>query len=78
MNFKKAINYEQLKDFFESKGFIVKSGHGGVVFTSQYGHSLAIFQPWKDSNMIYLDSTSPAKAGLQAFQREFPERCKLA
>ena len=55
MNFKKAINYDELKVFFESKGFSVKSESGGVVFSSPYGYHIAVSQSRKDEDMIYLD-----------------------
>ena len=77
MNFKKAINYDELKVFFESKGFSVKSESGGVVFSSPYGYHIAVSQSRKDEDMIYLDCNLINTVGLQNFIREWPKGTNL-
>ncbi len=77
MNFKKAIKYEELKDFFESKGFCVTSEEGDFVFTTPFGEYFAISQPWKDSDMIHLDGKFLYSFGLPDFIREWPQGINL-
>lgn len=77
MNFKKAINYKELKDFFESKGFKVTSESGDLFFTSPFGYYFSIIQPWKDSDMIYLDGHLLYPFGLPELKREWPQGINL-
>ena len=72
MNFKKAINFSELQSFFLEKGFSVVSESGDIVITSPHGYYISISQPWKDSDMIYLDCNLINEIGLRDFIREWP------
>ncbi len=77
MNFKKAINYSALESFFIEKGFSIASESGDIVITSPYGYYIAISQPWKDSDMIFLDCNLISEIGLRDFIREWPNVTNL-
>ena len=77
MNFKKAINYSALESFFIEKGFSIASESGDIVITSPYGYYIAISQPWKDSDMIFLDCNLISEIGLRDFIREWPNGTNL-
>lgn len=72
MNFKKAINYSSLEKFFLGKGFSIVSESGDIVITSPNGYYIAISQPRKDSDMIYLDCNLINEIGLRDFIKEWP------
>ena len=73
MNLKKMIDYDDLKCFFESKGFTVKSEFGAIIFTSPSGVNFGISLDPVKKEMIYLDCNLLYTAGLPNFPREWTE-----
>ena len=56
MDFKKAIRFEELKEFFEEREFIVEKDHGDYFFENKYKLHFSPHSNNVEPDKIYLDS----------------------
>lgn len=71
MTLKTMINYKQLKEFLEAKGFLTYEEDEILCFKNQYNFEFCISQGKEDSNLIYLDSNIQNLSGIPNFIREW-------